>query len=121
MRKHRIEVRAFRRQVTIYPADNSCGATNPSASRDESWPISESADRKTIGLGEIGNASLEDDALEFLRKALDEGEGNRIVSAEKGGLNKSGFQSKLRSLALSIRNLKRLLNPLRRSGISDKS
>jgi hypothetical protein len=58
-RTRRIEITAFRRQVTIYSGDeHRIDANDPSPSRAESWPNIEANDRRTIDLGEGRDASL---------------------------------------------------------------
>jgi transcriptional regulator with GAF, ATPase, and Fis domain len=105
----RIEITAFRRQVTIYSADEHCvDANDLLPSRDESRPNIDAADRLTIDLGERRDASLDDaraGELASLVEALLESGGKTSVAARRLSLSQSGFHSKLRSLGLSMRNL----------------
>jgi hypothetical protein len=106
----RIEITTFRRQVTVYSGDErSEDASGPSPSVAESWQSIDASDRPTIDLGEICNATLDTtrvDKVGFPGKAFRESEGNSRIAAEKFGLKQSGLYRKLRSLGLSIRNLK---------------
>jgi DNA-binding NtrC family response regulator len=104
----RIEITAFRRQVTIYSADEPCKNANELLpSRDESRPNTDGTDRLTIDLGERCDASLNAaraGELALLAEALLESEGQTSVAARRLSLSQSGFHSKLRSLGLSMRN-----------------
>jgi Response regulator containing CheY-like receiver, AAA-type ATPase, and DNA-binding domains len=106
----RIEITAFRRRVTVYTGnERSNDANGPSPSGAESWQSIEPSDRPTIDLGAICNATLDTtrvDKVCFPGKASRESEGNSSIAAEKFGLKRSGLYKKLRSLGLSIRNLK---------------
>ena len=121
----RIEITAFRRQVTIYSGDEHCvDATDPSPSRDESRPNIDAADRLTIDLGERRDASLDDaraGELASLVEALLESGGKTSVAARHLGLSRSTFYSKLRSLGLSITNVKTSLNLFREKRVKDES
>ncbi|HAF25269.1 MAG TPA: hypothetical protein DCK93_20575 [Blastocatellia bacterium] len=105
----RIEITAFRRQVTIYSGEEPCTDANDlSPSRDESRPNTDGTDRLTIDLGEGCDASLNAaraGELALLAEALLESEGQTSVAARRLSLSQSGFHSKLRSLGLSMRNL----------------
>jgi DNA-binding NtrC family response regulator len=121
----RIEITAFRRQVTIYSGDeHRIDANDPSPSRDESRPNIDAADRLTIDLGERRDASLDDaraGELVLLAEALIESEGKTSVAAQKLGVNRSSFYSKLRSLGLSITNVKTSLNLFREKRVKHES
>jgi DNA-binding NtrC family response regulator len=121
----RIEITAFHRQVTIYSGDKHCvDATDLLPSRDESRPNIDVADRLTIDLGERRDASLDDaraGELPSLVEALLESGGKTSVAAQKLGVNRSSFYSKLRSLGLSITNVKTSLNLFREKRVKDES
>lgn len=106
----RIEITAFRRQVTVYSADERSEADNGrSPSGAEIWQSIDVSDRPTIDLGEICKATLDTtriDKVGFPRKAFPESEGNSSIAVEKLGAKQHRLYRKLRSLGLSIRNLK---------------
>jgi DNA-binding NtrC family response regulator len=105
----RIEITAFRRQVTIYSGDEHWkNANDLSPSRDESRPNTDGTDRLTVELGVGCDAALNAaraGELALLAEALLESEGQTSVAARRLSLSQSGFHSKLRSLGLSMRNL----------------
>jgi transcriptional regulator of acetoin/glycerol metabolism len=109
-RTRRIEITAFRRQVTIYSGDEyRINANDPSPSRDESRPNIEANDRRTIDLGEGCDATLDAaraGELSLLTEALIESEGNTSVAARRLGFSRGSFYSQLRKLGLSLRQLK---------------
>jgi len=109
-RTRRIEITAFRRQVTIYSGDeHRIDANEPLPSRAESWPNIEANDRRTIYLGEGRDASLNAaraGELSLLAEALIKSEGNTSVAARGLGLSRGNFYSQLRKLGLSLRQLK---------------
>ena len=123
----RIEITAFRRQVTIYSGDEHWkNANDLSPSRDESRPNTDGTDRLTIDLGVDCDAALNAaraGELVLFAEALMESEGKTSVAAKKLGLSRSSFYWKLRRLGLPLRQLKARLNVIRHgraaSSISD--
>ena len=109
-KRRRIEITAFRRQVTIYSGNEQWkNANDPLPSRDESRPNIDPTDRLMIDFGEGCDATLDAaraGELSLLAEALIESEGNTSVAARRLGLNRSSFYSQLRKLGLSLRQLK---------------
>ena len=112
----RIEITAFRRQVTIYSGDEHWkNANDLSPSCDESRPNTDGSDL-TIDLGVGCDATLNAaraGELVLLAEALIESEGKTSVAAKKLGLSRSTIYSKLRRLGLPLRQLKARLNVIR--------
>ena len=95
----RIEITAFRRQVIVYSADESSEAANGrSPSGAESFRSIDVSDRPTIDLGEICKVTLDTSRIDKV--------GFPGIAAEKLGVKQHRLYRKLRSVGLSIRNLK---------------
>ena len=113
-RTRRVEITAFRRQVTIYCGDeHRIDAHDPSPSRDESRPNIDATDRLMIDLGEGRDAILDAaraGELSLLAEAVIESGGNTSVAVRRLGLSRGSFYSQLRKLGLSLRQLKARLN-----------
>ena len=118
----RIQITAFRRHVTVYSGnERSEDANDPSPSSAESWQWIDASDQPPIDLA--GNAILDTtrvDKVDFPGKAFRESEVNSSIASKNLGLRQRRLCRKLRSLGLSIRNLKTSLNPLREKQIKDK-
>jgi transcriptional regulator of acetoin/glycerol metabolism len=113
-KRRRIEITAFRRQVTLDEGvQDRTSSDDPSSHREK-----RSNDAATTRLTKIDFAAsqlavadvLRSGELASLVKALLESEGNTSVAAKRLGLSRSSFRSQLRKLGLSLRQLKARLN-----------
>jgi transcriptional regulator of acetoin/glycerol metabolism len=113
-KRRRIEITAFRRQVTVYAGvQDRTRSDDPSSHREK--PLNDAGTtRRTKTDFAASQLPVVDVArsgeLASLVKALLESEGNTSVAARRLGLSRSSFYSQLRKLGLSLRQLKARLN-----------
>jgi len=114
----RIEITAFRRQVTVYSDDHPrADANNVSPSRNKSWPNIEANDRLSIDIGQDCVASLDAGRAgewPLLAEALIESEGKRGLAVPRLGIVRTILYSRRRYLGVLLRRLKARINVIRR-------
>ena len=120
----RIEITAFRRTTTVYVDRYGARSSNQSPPRVDVTNSSEERSAQFIDTDLLEAMLSSDDArsreLTKLIEALVISDGDSARAAQQVGLSRNRFYSKLRSLGLSIRNLKTSLNLLSRERTKDR-